>query len=430
MHFSINDNAPIFDQPFYKKSLPENQLIGSLLLQVHATDRDEGENARLTYSIDDASSTFVINSQTGEISLNNSLDYEKIRSYSLTIKGSFPFFFFFLSFELPVLFHSVQDHGVPQLTNYATFSLDVTDVNDHTPNVLLTQVNGSRMTNRLIHLPECAPADTPLLYIYITDEDSGDNGRVSCTWNDTRLSLIYLTTNAYLLQINGVSKFDYENEELVVVHLQCSDAGLISLSTSTLIHLQIEDCNDNPPSILSPKPTNQSLFIPYETTTLPYTITELIVDDRDRSQAKNFSFSWTVLPFLNLTLTPNGSLTLDSMPSTLGFYSINLTVSDLGNLSTSLLMRIDIHSLNETQSLSMKNTTLILSLTFFLLIFLAAIFIAICCLIACLLQRKQFSKQKSSSPSIVSSNEQQITNASQKTTIEVLDETTVRFSLA
>ncbi len=47
------------------------------------------------------------------------------------------------------------DHGVPQLNNYATLIIDVTDVNDHTPNVLLTEVNGTIMTNRLINLPEC-----------------------------------------------------------------------------------------------------------------------------------------------------------------------------------------------------------------------------------------------------------------------------------
>jgi hypothetical protein len=44
---------------------------------------------------------------------------------------------------------------VPQLNNYATLIIDVTDVNDHTPNVLLTEVNGTIRHNRLINLPEC-----------------------------------------------------------------------------------------------------------------------------------------------------------------------------------------------------------------------------------------------------------------------------------
>lgn len=87
--YSVNDNAPIFDQLIYQKTLPENQQIDSMILKIHANDQDDGENARITYSIDDPSLTFDIHHQTGEIFLKKSLDYERIRSYSLTIKGSF-----------------------------------------------------------------------------------------------------------------------------------------------------------------------------------------------------------------------------------------------------------------------------------------------------------------------------------------------------
>lgn len=83
----MNDNAPVFDQTIYRKSFPENQPIDSILLQIQATDRDEGENSRISYSLDDPSSTFTIDPQTGEIFLKKSLDYEKIRSYAITIKG-------------------------------------------------------------------------------------------------------------------------------------------------------------------------------------------------------------------------------------------------------------------------------------------------------------------------------------------------------
>lgn len=71
----------------YRKSLPENQPIDSMLLKIEAIDHDDGDNARIDYSLDDSSSTFAIDQQTGEIFLKKSLDYEKIRSYSLTIKG-------------------------------------------------------------------------------------------------------------------------------------------------------------------------------------------------------------------------------------------------------------------------------------------------------------------------------------------------------
>ena len=95
---SINDNSPIFDQPIYQISLPENQQIDSMILKIHANDQDEGENGRINYSIDDLSSTFTINQQTGNIYLKKSLDYEIIRFYSITIKGLILFHFLLLFF--------------------------------------------------------------------------------------------------------------------------------------------------------------------------------------------------------------------------------------------------------------------------------------------------------------------------------------------
>jgi hypothetical protein len=90
-NFSVNDNPPIFDRSIYQRSVPEDEKLDTIILQIHATDRDEGENARISYSIDDPSSTFRINEQTGEIILIKSLDYEKIRSYSISITGLFKF---------------------------------------------------------------------------------------------------------------------------------------------------------------------------------------------------------------------------------------------------------------------------------------------------------------------------------------------------
>jgi hypothetical protein len=93
----VNDNPPVFDHSDYRQSIPENEKIDTIILQIHANDRDEGENARISYSIDDSSSTFRINEHTGEIYLIKSLDYEKIRQYSISITGKFlnPFFLLF-----------------------------------------------------------------------------------------------------------------------------------------------------------------------------------------------------------------------------------------------------------------------------------------------------------------------------------------------
>ncbi|CAF3652004.1 unnamed protein product [Rotaria sordida] len=417
----VNDNPPVFDRSLYQQSIPENNKINTVILQIHASDRDEYENARISYSVEDSTGIFRINEYTGELYLIKTLDYEKIRSYSISI--------------------TARDHGIPQLSNYAQLIIDVTDVNDNVPNILITSINGTYYDNQPISLLECTPKGTSLFYIYANDEDSNENGRVSCTLNDTRLNLIYLTLNAYSLQISGLPLFDYETEQYINIKLNCTDNGLPSLSKSILFHINLEDCNDNPPDIISPLPFNETLLILYETTEIPYIITEFIIKDRDRFQLNTFTYSFIVTPFLNLTLTNNGTLILCSMPLIMGLYIVNVTVYDSGNLTSSISIPINIHSINETMILkkfSMENTSLILILSFFIIIFIASILIGICFLITFLLRHDKQSKKSlclccyscfniqiksvrnSSCESMNSSNER--TDSLQKTTIEVLDD--------
>jgi hypothetical protein len=327
------------------------------------------------------------------------------------------------------------------LNNYAQLIIDVLDVNDNIPDILITEINGTHYNNQPISLLECTSKGTSLFYIYVTDEDSGDNGRVNCILNDTRLNLIYLTSNAYSLQISGTPLFDYETEQLINIELKCIDNGLPSLSKTILFHIQLEDCNDNPPDIISPLPFNQTLLIPYETTETPFIITQFIIEDRDRFQSNLFTYSFTVIPSLDLSLTNNGTLILRSLPLIMGLYTINVTVYDIGNLTNSISIPINIHSINETlliKKFSIENTSLILILSFFVIIFIASLLIGICFLIAFLLRRKNQSKKplclccytcfniqtksirNSSCESMNSSNER--ADSSQKTTIEVLDD--------
>jgi hypothetical protein len=233
---------------------------------------------------------------------------------------------------------------------------------------------------------------------------------------------------------------------MIYIELKCTDYGLPPLSQTALFYIQLEDCNDNSPEIISPLPFNQTLFIPYETTEIPFIITQFIINDRDRFQSNIFTYSFTVIPSLDLSLTNNGTLILCSMPFILGLYTINVTVYDIGNLTNSISIPIDIHSINETilmKKFSMNHTSLILILSFFVIIFIASILIGTCFLIAFLFRRKKPSKttlccyscfnireksiRNSSCESTNSSNER--ADSSQKTIIEVLDDGRVSISL-
>lgn len=113
-----NDNPPVFSSSRYEVKVPEDQELGSVLLTLSATDPDVGANALVTYQITDqqpqtSSPVFLINSNTGELSLNQLLDYETINEFEVKVNAS--------------------DGGQPTLSNETLVVVHVEDVNDNPP---------------------------------------------------------------------------------------------------------------------------------------------------------------------------------------------------------------------------------------------------------------------------------------------------------
>lgn len=62
----VNDNSPQFDKSTLIGEILENKPVASLVGKVVATDKDLGENARVTYSLN-ANDAFAIDRITGEV---------------------------------------------------------------------------------------------------------------------------------------------------------------------------------------------------------------------------------------------------------------------------------------------------------------------------------------------------------------------------
>lgn len=70
----VNDHAPMFPQPFSTAFIRENNSPGMSVLSVKASDQDYGNNARISYFLEDsqlngmsASTYFSVNAESGEI---------------------------------------------------------------------------------------------------------------------------------------------------------------------------------------------------------------------------------------------------------------------------------------------------------------------------------------------------------------------------
>lgn len=66
----LNDNMPEFEVDFYNISIVENLPNGFSVLQIAATDQDQGDNAEFTYQLDDKSGAFTLDPKSGWLTVS------------------------------------------------------------------------------------------------------------------------------------------------------------------------------------------------------------------------------------------------------------------------------------------------------------------------------------------------------------------------
>ncbi|PSN37469.1 Cadherin-89D [Blattella germanica] len=83
----LNDNLPEFEVDVYNISIVENLPNGFSVLQVMASDRDQGDNGEFTYQLDDPSQAFIIDPRTGWLTVRDQsmLDREKQPSLGMKV---------------------------------------------------------------------------------------------------------------------------------------------------------------------------------------------------------------------------------------------------------------------------------------------------------------------------------------------------------
>lgn len=84
----VNDNNPEFYPKRYFVSISDDTAIGTSVLRVQATDRDEGDNAIITYKLESGGDgLFVVDNWTGGISLRSGLRASSKALYKLIISA-------------------------------------------------------------------------------------------------------------------------------------------------------------------------------------------------------------------------------------------------------------------------------------------------------------------------------------------------------
>ncbi|XP_078116771.1 protocadherin gamma-A4-like [Sander vitreus] len=215
-----NDNAPVFSQAVYKASLPENSPPDTKVINVSATDADEGVNGDVTYDLshvsDDDINVFSIEPKTGDIRVTGLIDFEEISSFEMRVESK---------------------DGLG-LTSYAKVLIDVTDINDNAPVIYLKS-----LTNPI---PEIVSPGTEVGIINVQDRDSENNGQVRCSIQQgVPFKLVPSIKNYYSLVTTG--QLDRELVSDYNITITATDEGSPPLSSSKTVQLSVADINDNPP---------------------------------------------------------------------------------------------------------------------------------------------------------------------------------------
>ncbi|XP_037252362.1 protocadherin-10-like isoform X2 [Falco rusticolus] len=228
MVLDANDNVPAFDQPSYSVSLPEDAPAGTLVIQLNATDLDEGPNGEIEYSFSGHApprvrELFHIEPQSGQVLLKGPLDYERASLHELYVQA--------------------KDRGPSAVAVHCRVLVHLLDVNDNAPEVTLTSVSTPVL--------EDAPPGTVIAVISVLDRDSGDNGRVSCEVSpDVPFELRSSFRNYYTLVTTQA--LDREVVPEYNVSITARDMGSPALLTRSTLTVPVSDVNDNAPRFLQP----------------------------------------------------------------------------------------------------------------------------------------------------------------------------------
>lgn len=304
----LNDNAPEFlRENTNNVNLLENAAVGQEVCLARARDRDAGVNSRLTYNLAyNPEEQFRISETTGVVYLNRPIHVDP--GTVLTIEAT------------------ASDGGDIPLTTKHTISINIQDVNDHTPIFDHTSYETS--------LLESTAVNTRFFVLSASDTDLGDNGKISFHIiegnNDEKFNIF---PDGYLYV---KSLLDREEKDYYALTVMVEDHGKpIKRSSTVPVVIHVIDENDNAPKFIN---SSGFTFHIRENEPVDSFVGKLLATDRDigRNAELIYSLSSTQADFIvdhrNGFIKTNKQFDREELVRTTGqnFISFDAYVTDNG----------------------------------------------------------------------------------------------------
>uniref|UniRef100_A0A8C4SG70 Protocadherin alpha-4-like n=1 Tax=Erpetoichthys calabaricus TaxID=27687 RepID=A0A8C4SG70_ERPCA len=328
----INDNAPVFTEEIYSVTLEENVPVGTLVIQINASDMDEGTNGEIYYSFEKSDQNiveelFTLDAYTGEIRVKGVIDFEVKEFYEIEVKAT--------------------DRGFIPMSSQCTALIKIKDMNDNAPVIEITSLTS--------YITEDVKSGTVVGLISITDLDSGVNSKIACTCSDNLPFELKQSFRENLFSLVTKSRLDRESAPQYNITITAKDFGTPSLSFYKTVVVNVLDVNDNNPRFLQ----NPYVFYVMENNTPGASILSVSAVDEDTNEnalityylRENEAVDRSVVPFLSIN-SNNGqvfSFTTFNFEE-LKSFSFMVVAKDSGIPSLSSNVTVNVYILDENDN--------------------------------------------------------------------------------
>uniref|UniRef100_A0A3Q2P274 Protocadherin alpha-7-like n=1 Tax=Fundulus heteroclitus TaxID=8078 RepID=A0A3Q2P274_FUNHE len=233
----MNDNSPEIEVTSFSSSIPEDSRPGTTVALISVNDLDSGHNGKVICSLKEDvpfSLSPALKDKTFSLVTKSPLDREKKSHYNLII--------------------TAKDAGEPPLSSVKIISVVVSDVNDNSPEFLLSPYT--------FYVTEGNNAGSLMFSVTASDRDESENAHISYRivrkGSENNELTSFLNINSETGDIVALKSFDFETLKTFQFQVVASDSGTPSLSSNVTVNVFILDQNDNAPVILYPVSSNGS----------------------------------------------------------------------------------------------------------------------------------------------------------------------------
>ena len=203
-----NDNAPRFVSAVYTGSVLENQVVGTLVLQVQASDSDSGIRGELRYSIQ-GSRDFAVDTNNGEVTTLRIFDREIASRYFFTVLAT--------------------DLGTPAQTGSTAVTITIGDENDNPPHFASSIY--------IINIDNLTPPGAEILTLQVDDEDITGSFAFRITGaNDPQVRMLFIVES--LDATNGIlrrSTMTIPNDHAAFYNFTVEVNDEVATDTTTIV---------------------------------------------------------------------------------------------------------------------------------------------------------------------------------------------------